>query len=610
MMLWIPSVLALMGCSKKVDDVQFVPGEIPGTGTVTFSTHKEGDAWVQFGEPESELTGRTASFPASNGSIPVRGLPSGKEVELEVVVDDGGKELHSKSIVQTIAPPDSQVPPLAINVWEPELACDPGGHVLFGFLGADTSGIAIIDRDGNYVWSYGSPDPQQQIARVRPGRDGQSLLWNYADVDKVEDIAHIVRTSFDGSERTETRTLSGHHDFVELPDGKLGFLSYEFRTMWAPPEDEGEVVTVPAELGCIFGEHPWWSAGEDLSVKDSDKASIELVLNFQDTTGDGVPDVRDYNMLVRGNEDVVTSGSFELDTTEVPWTITLTQAEPEAATFQGLIEVHHSMLKLEVVQTEPDLGLSPPTREGGLGSSSGGGLSPGDNVLTFRREVSVAADAIYEVAEGATETGGEYIVWSAFEDYPQGIYRLPEEGFQCSFLPEAFEFGHANSLGYVESTTSYFMMWRWLDTLLQIERDGSLTWQWGGPFSDLGGNEDDLFYHAHFSDVWDGGMLMFDNRTREENSRLVEYSFDSTSFSQAWELPSDKFETILGDVQRIPLEGCDNLLVSYSGQGRIAEITRDGTTVWEVGASAIGAVIGRVYFLPDLYDMSGVAYPD
>jgi hypothetical protein len=557
--LWLAACSCGSG-SGKLDDLSFTPGEIPGTGTVTFSTRAEGDARVEFSWEDGAFTGRTASFPAADGELPVYGLPSGKTVELELVVDEEGKELRSKPIEATIAPPDLQVPPLAVNVWEPDLACDPGGHVLFSFLGSQKSGVAIIDRDGNYVWSHGSPDPQQQIGRVRPGRDGKSLIWNYADTNKDEDIAQIVRMSFDGTERTETRTLSAHHDFVELPDQEtLAFLSYEFRDMLAPEQDSGPVITEQAELGSVMGPHPW-RAGE-----------VELTLQPEQWTLGAA------------------SGTFALDTSALPWIITLTQTAPTPATLQGLIEVRTTSLRLEVVQTEPDLGLTAPAREGGFTEAA----------QVFRRTVEVAADAIYEVAEGTAETGSEHIVWSAFEDYPQGIYRLPAAGFAGAFLPESFEFGHANSLAYVDSTGSYFMMWRWLDTLLQVSREGSLVWQWGGPFGDLTGNEADLFYHGHFSDVWDTGILVFDNRTRDENSRLVEYAFDGSSYELVWELPSDEFENVLGDVRRIPIEGCDNLLVSFSGQGRIAEITRDGTVVWEVG-TAFGNITSRIYFLPSL----------
>lgn len=596
-------LLLATGCSSKIEDATFVPGLIPGTGTVTFSTKKDGEVFVRFGIEGEELSVESPRVAASSGVVPIYGLPSGKSVQMEVVLLDGDKERVESIDLFTVAQPDEQVPPIKTNVWNPDLACDPGGYVLFSFIGASKSGVAIIDRESNYVWSYGSPDPLQQIARVRPSRDGQSLLWNYADISKVEDIAHIVRMSADGETTTETRTLSAHHDFVELPDGGFGFLAYEFRDLFAPSTDTGPVVTNPADLGAIFGAHPWQAAGADLSAYASAEGqqSVQVVL-----------DAGSYSMTVANGDGstVESSGTFELDTATTPWGITMTQSTPEAATLQGIIEVHTTMLQLEIAQVSPDLGLTPPTPDDGFGSTAGPGYNEGDNVLTFRRQVSVAADAIYEVAEGASETGAETVVWSAFEDYPQGVYRLPAEGFAGAFLPDAFELGHGNSLAYVDSTNTYYMGWRWLDTLLAVERGGALQWQWGGPFNELTGDDSKLFYHSHFSDVWDGGLLMFDNRTRELNSRLVEYSFDGSSFEQTWEYmePEPKFENLLGDVQRIPVEGCDNVLVSWSGQGRISEITRDGQVVWDTGATAIGNVISRVYFLPDLYDMSGAAY--
>ena len=67
--------------------------------------------------------------------------------------------------------------------------------------------------------------------------------------------------------------------------------------------------------------------------------------------------------------------------------------------------------------------------------------------------------------------------------------------------------------------------------------------------------------------------------TNAELSRLVEYAFDDAGYQEVWSYESDKFENVLGDVRRIPIDGCDNLLVSWSGQGRISEITRDGELV-------------------------------
>jgi hypothetical protein len=113
-------------------------------------------------------------------------------------------------------------------------------------------------------------------------------------------------------------------------------------------------------------------------------------------------------------------------------------------------------------------------------------------------------------------------------------------------------------------------------------------------------------------------MLYFDNRAAKDEdnndlgSRLVEYSFDDDGYEQVWEYeePTRSYENLLGDVQRMPIEGCDNVLVSWSGQGKLQEITREGEVVWEVASQTVGGITSRLFFVPDLYDLSGLGYPD
>jgi hypothetical protein len=57
----------------------------------------------------------------------------------------------------------------------------------------------------------------------------------------------------------------------------------------------------------------------------------------------------------------------------------------------------------------------------------------------------------------------------------------------------------------------------------------------------------------------------------------------------------------------MPIEGCDNVLVSWSGQGRLQELTRDGQVVWEV-QFALGDITGRAQYLSSLYDFADQAY--
>jgi len=68
------------------------------------------------------------------------------------------------------------------------------------------------------------------------------------------------------------------------------------------------------------------------------------------------------------------------------WTIILTQSTPTSVTSEGIFEITKVgtgyTMKYEVVQTEPNIGATPPTAEAGFGSSNGGLLGEA-NVQKF-----------------------------------------------------------------------------------------------------------------------------------------------------------------------------------------------------------------------------------
>lgn len=224
----------------------------------------------------------------------------------------------------------------------------------------------------------------------------------------------------------------------------------------------------------------------------------------------------------------------------------------------------------------------------------------------------MATDAIYEAQPGAGET--DYTVaWSVMDDYGPGIYDPPDvTDFEAGFLPGYWEFSHANSLMMSEDHAQYAVMFRWLDTLAMIDRASKDTdYLFGGPDNDLAGNDADLYSHAHMSEIWDAGngftgVLMFDNADVTGGvSGVAEYmvSESSGTFERTFEYrdPEGKLEALLGDAIRVPVEGCNNIMVAWSTKFRIQEITRDGTPAMGLQAPD-GWIISRLTYLPDLYN--------
>lgn len=218
--------------------------------------------------------------------------------------------------------------------------------------------------------------------------------------------------------------------------------------------------------------------------------------------------------------------------------------------------------------------------------------------------LGLVSDIIYEAAPGSAE-GAETAVWSLVNDYPHELYVPEATDLDLGFIEDYWEFSHGNSLMLSEDGTRYGGMFRWIDAFMMIDRaTGGLEWQFGGLHNDLSGNPDDLFSHAHMSEMWDGGMLMFDNADNTgAHSGVAEYAIDEVAgtYEKTWDYryPEAYREIIMGDAVR--MEGCDNRLVAWPQQSRIQEITPDGQVAMAL-YQPDGWLIARITYLPDLYD--------
>ena len=446
----------LLSCHREDPSLraEFVPSEIPGSGTVIFSNAPAGSlvsATFHLGDQSFS----SQRVEADKGLLTVAGLKAGEIYSVQLTAETEANSERSKPFDAEIPGISHPVPPVSLDPWDPAAACSEGGYFLFTHAGDDRSGVAIIDRDGDYVWAVPHEDPDTFAVRARPGRDGSSVLWAAEPREIVNGaLGSISRRSIDGEIASETVTRDLHDDFLEMPDGTLAWLAYEYS---------------------------------------------------QPNNG---------------------------------------------ATFQLL-----------------------------------------------------ATDRILTAAEGTKNPLVFEQLFGTLLDYTHGAYTIPPEGYGGASVPGCDEFGNAASLARNESDGSLFFLWRWLDTLLALDEGGDVRFEWGGPYSDLQG--EDSFAHGHISEVWDGGALVFDNRLPGEGpSRLVEYRFDESSYEVLWQQEGHVYEDGPGDVRRFPVEGCDHLLVTWPSSGRIVEMTREGEVVW---GATFGGPIGRAHYLSNLEDFAAEA---
>jgi hypothetical protein len=180
--------------------------------------------------------------------------------------------------------------------------------------------------------------------------------------------------------------------------------------------------------------------------------------------------------------------------------------------------------------------------------------------------------------------------------------KRPFPGFE-----DAWEVIHSNSLMYRPETNHYYLLSKYLDALLKIDRaTGEVVWQFGGVNSDMLVLESQgRWGHPHMSHLWDGGMMIFDNGHHYdvERSRIAEYKWDEELMQArlVWEYwdPEDRFIMMMGDARKLPN---GNYLASWFSAGMITEITREKEVVWRL-TSDLGAAVSRVHFFRDIYDL-------
>ena len=152
--------------------------------------------------------------------------------------------------------------------------------------------------------------------------------------------------------------------------------------------------------------------------------------------------------------------------------------------------------------------------------------------------------------------------------------------------PDA-DFLHANFLHWMDQPTlarrdsfygpsNVLVTLRKQDTIAVFDFEkGTLVWAWG---------QGELLRPHDATVLSNGNILVFDNRTGEGASRIVE--LDPVAREIVWEYPRgagpEFYSDTRGTVQRFPN---GNTLIGESSRGRAFEVTPEGEVVWEYRTS-------------------------
>ncbi len=250
---------------------------------------------VRYGVDGDTSLRSTTLVSGESGSMNLLGLPPDREVSFEVVEAESEEVLGKGSITTGTMPGTLR-----------SLDTDPAkecwdGWILTTFLGA-ASGPVMLNPEGKLVWWH-EENPELLATRARLSADGQWITYIATERTTVIDTAELVRVSIDGSTEERFEIPGLHHDFVEMPDGKLAVLSQDTRTI-DDQELVGDRILEVAEDGTftevwnIFDD--WTEAGPETNLDDtSPNWSHANVLQYNEAEDAWYMSFRNFNAIAK-----------------------------------------------------------------------------------------------------------------------------------------------------------------------------------------------------------------------------------------------------------------------------------------------------------------------
>ncbi|MDP2305858.1 MAG: aryl-sulfate sulfotransferase [Pseudomonadota bacterium] len=279
------------------------PSEAVGTvATVRFSTASAATAVVEVTEPGASPRAFLAETTDGTDHVAVLvGLAAGVDYSWRAVatLDTGEVRASEPAVFATEFQP-LWMPTLILTI--PDEASTER-FVLTTMVG-DDPGVAILDERGRIVWWWHGEEGVF-ACQARLAADGRSVLLMVVDSLMQSDVGVIRRVSLSGEPLGEARATLAHHDFVELPDGRVGFLSYDARE-WEGMDVVGDALVV---LDLVTGaEETVWSSWDDLTPGNvleypSHPLGAEWThangLDFDEVSGDWLVSMHNISTIAR-----------------------------------------------------------------------------------------------------------------------------------------------------------------------------------------------------------------------------------------------------------------------------------------------------------------------
>lgn len=219
------AALCLAACSEDPETrvtglAAEVADAMPTVVTVTWQTDVAETGHVAFGTDGTRARNTPdEAAPGTDHRATLVGLPPDTTVSLQVVSAGGTSEPITVTTGVLSDPP-------------PDLAREGegAGAFLATVMLQDTrNDVVLVDPDGRIVW-HRVDTLGPQVFRARASLDGTGMVYavTLEDAEPSESSA-LVRVSWDGESVEVLPVPFLAHDFVELPDGTLVSLAFEFR---------------------------------------------------------------------------------------------------------------------------------------------------------------------------------------------------------------------------------------------------------------------------------------------------------------------------------------------------------------------------------------------